>query len=145
MMSATTASRVELKMPGRPEFISVARLAVAAVAARMGFDYDDIEDLKVATGEALTNAIQDAQSRGVAAGEDIVVVCALGERELVIEVSDKGSGFDPDRRRQALEQDELQEGGLGLLLIEALCDKVEFETRPGGGTLVRMTKRLAGS
>jgi len=144
-MPTTTTSRVELKLPGRPEFISVARLAVAAVAARMGFDYDDIEDLKVATGEALTNAIQDAQSRGVAAGEDIVVICALCERELVIEVRDKGSGFDPERRRQMAEQDELQEGGLGLLLIEALCDKVEFETKPGSGTLVRMTKRLAGS
>jgi anti-sigma regulatory factor (Ser/Thr protein kinase) len=43
------------------------------------------------------------------------------------------------------EQDELQEGGLGLLLIEALCDKVEFETKPDSGTLVRMTKRLADS
>jgi len=141
-MSTMAASRIELKIPGRPEFISVARLAVAAVAARMGFDYDDIEDLKVATGEALTNAIQDAQTRGREGGEDILVMCSVEAQALVIEVCDQGSGFDPERRRCALEQEELPEGGLGLLLIEALCDEVRFETKPGSGTLVRMTKHL---
>jgi serine/threonine-protein kinase RsbW len=138
---APTRSRVELKIPGRAEFISVARLAVAAVATRMGFDYDDIEDLKVATGEALTNAIQDAQARKGGTADTITIRCTLESDALVIEVRDRGSGFDPERRR-ALEQGELQEGGLGLLLIESLCDAVEFETKPGSGTLVRMTKRL---
>lgn len=145
VMTTAIASRVELKIPSRAEFISVARLAVAAVAARMGFNYDDIEDLKVATGEALTNAIQHAETTGEATDKDIVVVCAMQSDALIIEVRDSGSGFDPELRRQALERDELQEGGLGLLLIESLMDKVDFKTKPGKGTLVRMTKRLAGS
>lgn len=144
MKTAIEPSRIELKLPGRPEFISVARLAVAAVATRMGFDYNDIEDLKVATGEALTNAIQDALARGITTAEPIVVVCTVESDALVIEVQDRGSGFDP-KCREALEQGELQEGGLGLLLIEALCDEVEFKTKPGSGTLVRMTKRLVRS
>jgi serine/threonine-protein kinase RsbW len=136
---------VELRIPSRAEFISVVRLAVAAVASRMGFNYDDIEDLKVATGEALTNAIQAAAGRAEATRKTIVVVCAIGADALTVEVRDSGSGFDPELRRQALERDELQEGGLGLLLIESLMDKVDFKTKPGKGTLVRMTKRLAGS
>ncbi|UCH34991.1 MAG: ATP-binding protein [Armatimonadota bacterium] len=140
-MSTTTASRIELKIPSRPEFISVARLAVSAVANRMGFDYDSIEDLKVATGEALTNAIQHAETCG-GGGHEIVVCCVIESQSLVIEVQDTGRGFDPEVRRQALEQDELQEGGLGLLLIESLMDEVVFKTKPGKGTLVRMTKRL---
>ena len=144
-MTSTATWRVELKIPGRPEFISVARLAVAAVATRMGFDFDDIEDLKVATGEAITNAIQDAQQRGAVGDDTIVVLCLVEPGALVVEVQDQGSGFDPERRRQELEREELQEGGMGLLLIEALCDQVEFKTGPGSGTLVRMTKRLASS
>jgi len=142
-MTTTAASRIELKIPSRPEFICVARLAVAAAASRMGFNYDDIEDLKVATGEALTNAIQHAQTEGREGDEDIVVMCTLGAEAMVIEVQDRGSGFDPGRRQQMLAQDELQEGGLGLLLIEALVDEVEFRTKPGTGTVVRMTKHLA--
>ena len=139
-MTTTTASRIELKIPSRPEFIVVARLTVAAVATRMGFDYDDIEDLKVATGEAVTNAIQHGQSAESA--ENIAIICHVEPHALVIEVRDTGSGFDPELRRQVLEEGELQEGGLGLLLIESLMDDVQFKIRPGRGTMVRMTKRL---
>src|SRR3989442_3707712 len=45
-------SRIDLKIPGRPDYVVVVRLTAAAVAGRMGLSYDDIEDLKVAVGEA---------------------------------------------------------------------------------------------
>src|SRR3989449_11781098 len=45
-------SRIDLKIPGRPDYGGVVRLTAAAVAGRMGLSYDDIEDLKVAGGEA---------------------------------------------------------------------------------------------
>src|SRR3989442_11753844 len=45
-------SRIDLKIPGRPEYVVVVRLTAAAVAGRMGLSYDDIEDLKVAVGGA---------------------------------------------------------------------------------------------
>src|SRR2546428_10669495 len=44
-------SRIDLKIPGRPDYVVVVRLTAAAVAGRMGLSYDDIEDLKVAVGE----------------------------------------------------------------------------------------------
>src|SRR3989441_9362566 len=50
-------SRIDLKIPGRPEYVVVVRLTAAAVAGRMGLSYDDIEDLKVAVGEACSAAI----------------------------------------------------------------------------------------
>src|SRR2546422_11026489 len=43
-------SRIDLKIPGRPDYVVVVRLTAAAVAGRMGLSYDDIEDLKVAGG-----------------------------------------------------------------------------------------------
>src|SRR2546422_5165542 len=43
-------SRIDLKIPGRPDYVVVVRLTAAAVAGRMGLSYDDIEDLKVAVG-----------------------------------------------------------------------------------------------
>src|SRR2546427_2971271 len=50
-------SRIDLKIPGRPEYVVVVRLTAAAVAGRMGLSYDDIEDLKVAVGEAGSPAV----------------------------------------------------------------------------------------
>src|SRR2546427_6329891 len=50
-------SRVDLKIPGRPDYVVVVRLTAAAVAGRMGLSYDDIEDLKVAVGGACSPAI----------------------------------------------------------------------------------------
>src|SRR2546422_8853594 len=43
-------SRIDLKIPGPPEYVVVVRLTAAAVAGRMGLSYDDFEDLKVAGG-----------------------------------------------------------------------------------------------
>src|SRR2546428_5654370 len=43
-------SRIDLKIPGRPDYVVVVRLTAAAVAGRMGLSFDDIEDLQVAGG-----------------------------------------------------------------------------------------------
>jgi serine/threonine-protein kinase RsbW len=42
---------VELSIPAKPELLSLARLAVAAVAARADFDLEEIEDLRLALDE----------------------------------------------------------------------------------------------
>ncbi|MFS8513265.1 MAG: anti-sigma B factor RsbW, partial [Planifilum fulgidum] len=46
---------IELTIPAKADFVGVVRLAVSGIASRMGFSYDDIEDLKVAVAEACTN------------------------------------------------------------------------------------------
>ena len=51
------AETVEVTIPPKPEFLSVARLTIAAVAARQLFTYDEIEDLKIAVSEACTALI----------------------------------------------------------------------------------------
>src|SRR3989449_10502201 len=55
--ASDAGTRIELKIPGRPDYVVVVRLTAAAVAGRMGLSYDDIEDLKVAVGEACSGAI----------------------------------------------------------------------------------------
>src|SRR5437899_10439858 len=55
--ASDAGTRIELKIPGRPDYVVVVRLTAAAVAGRMGLSYDDIEDLKVAVGEACSAAI----------------------------------------------------------------------------------------
>ena len=43
---------INLRLPAKPEYVSVIRLTTSAIANRVGFSIDDIEDLKVAVSEA---------------------------------------------------------------------------------------------
>jgi serine/threonine-protein kinase RsbW len=43
--------QVRLEFPARPEFLRLARLAAADLGSRAGFDYEEIEDLRIAVSE----------------------------------------------------------------------------------------------
>ena len=141
-MAACSGYHVEMCLPNRAEFVAVARLAVAAIASRMDFDVNAIEDIKVALGEAYTNAIEHGcpSSDGT---EMITLHCELATDALIITVHDPGDGFDPTTatRQHRHGTVTLTERGLGMLLIEALMDEVAFCSDPGIGTQVRMVKR----
>ena len=142
-MATCTGCHVELHLPNRPEFVAVARLMVSAIACRLAFDIDAIEDMKVAVAEACTNAIEHGCPE--TAGTQMVTVrCDVEEAGLVITVQDPGDGFDPTTatRQRRPGTAVLTERGLGMLLIESLMDEVDFTSIPGNGTQVRMVKRL---
>jgi len=142
-MDTSSGCHVELHLPNRPEFVAVARLAVSALACRMSYDIDAIEDIKVAVGEACTNAIEHGCPHEPGA-QVIVVCCDLKDEGLEITVKDPGEGFDPATatRQHSHGTAVLTERGLGMLLIESLMDEVQFDSMPGNGTQVRMLKRL---
>lgn len=83
---------VEIRLPAKPQYVSVARLTISGLANRLGFTYDDIEDLKIAASEAITNAVQHAYTED----EDgvIVIGCALYKDKMEIMVADHGKSFD---------------------------------------------------
>jgi serine/threonine-protein kinase RsbW len=56
--STRVAEVVRLSVPGSLEYVRVARLTAAAVAARVGFDIEEIEDLRVAVDELASVVIE---------------------------------------------------------------------------------------
>ncbi len=136
---------VEMRLPAKPEYVGVVRLSVSGIANRMGFSYEEIEDLKVAISEAMTNATTHAYD----ADEDGEVTIGFGvyPDRLEVMVADRGGSFDleevkkdtgPYRKNEKIE--DLREGGFGLFLIDALMDKVEINNNYG--VIVLMTKEL---
>lgn len=139
------AEVIELTLPARSEYVSIARLTVSGVANRMGFGYEEIEDIKLAVAEACTNVVEHAY--GEQGWEPFRILCRLYSDRLVIEVIDRGKGFGFDEKRDELKPiradidiDEVVEGGLGLYLIHSVMDEVRVTTEDG--VKVAMTKYL---
>ncbi len=138
---------VELEIPARPEFLSLARLLVTAAAAHDPlFPEDRLDDLRLSVSEACTNAIEAHTAAAVEEPADegadsIRIRCLLDTERVAVEVTDHGGGFDPgalaahppvtDPARLDFER------GLGIPLIRILTDEVEFRPSPQG-TMVRM-------
>ncbi len=129
---------VQLIIPCRAEYVGVARLAVLGVASRMPFSYDEVEDVRLAVGEACTHAVERA---GTGAAT-IRIVSTVALHALTIEVKDDVAEEDmaaPTEEAKLLEEAGVDQEGLGALLMEILVDEVKIETSPAG-TRVLLTK-----
>jgi serine/threonine-protein kinase RsbW len=137
---------VELEFPARAEFVALARLVVSAMATSDTELPDErIDDLKIAVSEACTNAIEAHDA--ISADERVTLRCRALDGILEVEIEDRGQGFDvaalPDHPPPT-DPDRLKlERGLGIPLIKALVDEVEFSSS-ASGTAVRMRVRDDG-
>nr|CAA9225096.1 Serine-protein kinase RsbW [uncultured Armatimonadetes bacterium] len=136
---------VTLTIPCAPEYVGTARLTILGVASRMGFSYDQVEDIRLAVGEACTNAIDRVARGGNGSGPGSITIRSHVETgRLTIEVEDHtGNGAAADGDAQARPVEEIDPQELGALLMEILVDEVAVEPLPEGGTLVRLTKYTA--
>jgi serine/threonine-protein kinase RsbW len=134
-----TATTVRLVIPAKPEYITLGRLALTGISRLRPLSEETLGDLKLALTEACTNSVRHAYADGDGAVE---ILYELHEDRLVIEVSDTGEGFTPPDDEPA-DPDELNEGGLGIAIIDSLADELEIGQRPGGGSRLRFVKVLS--
>lgn len=135
---------VRLTIPAKPDYVGVARLVVSGIANRMGFSYDDIEDVKLAVAEACTNSVDHAYIDNEG---EIVIQCSVFSDRLQVDVMDHGHSFDPrdvQERTGPLSVEPkinaLRERGLGIFLMKSLMDQVEI--KGDNGVIVTMTKYI---
>jgi serine/threonine-protein kinase RsbW len=134
------ASRtVRLRVPARPEYIALTRLALSGLAELARLSEEDVADLKLALTEAVSNSVRHAYPGG---DGFVSVAYDLSATALQIEVVDDGAGFDP-AVAEPVEGEELSEGGLGIAIIRTIADELEITSRPGErGSRLRLVKRL---
>lgn len=127
----TAAGDLWLAMPSRADNVALVRQAFGGLADAIGIDEPLLADVKTAVSEACNNVVIHAY--GGAEGPLLVGAQAAG-RELSVLVRDEGSGIRPT---PVTGEGSVQ--GVGLSLIQALTDRVEFGGGVGQGTEVRMT------
>ena len=131
---------VRLTIPARPEYITLGRLALTAIAGVRPLSDETLHDLKLALTEACTNSVKHAYGEN---GGSVDIVYELLSDRLAVEVGDAGTGFEPGGALgDAAAMGDLEEGGLGIAIIRALTDEVEIAEREGGGSRLRFVKLL---
>ncbi len=142
-----------LQVPAQPHSASRVRAFVRKKADAAGFSDDDIAEIEVAVGEAVTNAILYGQPRGGGGStsgsseteEDAIrVEVGLEAACFYIEVRDPGPGFDPDTVAEAGPENGDALGGRGLYLMRALMHHVAM-SRDEQGMRVRMERTVPGA
>ena len=125
--------RLAFSLAPAPASLAALRDRLGAWLEQVGAEPEEIHALKLASDEACANAI--AHSGTVS---EIEVCATVVGREVEIAVHDSGRWCDPPQ------VDAPEEGGRGLLLIEALSDRANVATGPEG-TTVRIWRVLAGA
>ena len=119
-----------------------ARAAVCAFAARLDPTLEELDDIRTAVSEAVTNAI----IHGYAQEEGAVCLKArLSGNLLTVSVEDHGVGMADIRQAMMPlypSRPDLERSGLGFTLMESFMDSVDVVSTPGSGTTVTMTKKL---
>ncbi|MCL6450125.1 MAG: anti-sigma F factor [Acetobacteraceae bacterium] len=128
-----------LVLPALPENVALARVALAAFAAQIDFTLGEIEEIKVAVSEAVSNAVLHAYPGGPG---EVRVEGRLYPDRLEVVVEDSGQGMeDVGRARRAGFSSQPERLGLGFTFMESFMDGLEVESAVGRGTTVRMVKR----
>ena len=120
----TGADEVRLAVPARPEYLRLARVTAAGLASRLGFSYDEVEDLRLAIDE-LCFGLTGSHGRD---GTVSIRYILDGDR-LVVEGAGNFSSAETVHHSE-----------LSNVILTALVDEHQLENTPAGPRF-RMVKR----
>ncbi len=135
---------MELIMESRSENEEFARVVAAVFASRLDPTLEELDDIKTAVSEAVTNAV----IHGYRGQEGKIYLSATAwEKEQLLSVTVRDEGVGIRDVEQAMEPmfttcPEDGRSGMGFSFMEAFMDRVEVVSAPGKGTSVTMKKKI---
>jgi serine/threonine-protein kinase RsbW len=122
-------STVRLLLESRPQTLTIVRGMLGGVAELLSIDPELLDDLKTSVSEACNNVVLHAYG-----GEPgpMEVGLFVTDNRFSVRVVDEGVGMPAPPPAGDVSQ------GIGLSVIRALTEDVQFSSAPGGGTEVRM-------
>ena len=142
-MRTKADNEVTLEFPSQSRNESFARSVAACFAAQMDPTLNELEDVKTAVSEAVTNAIVHGYLDAI--GPVMLKLRVLPGNVLELVVKDRGRGIpDVEKARQPMYTTGGEErSGMGFTIMESFMDQLAVRSTVGKGTTVVMRKKLA--
>ena len=142
-MEREKRTEMRLEMDSLSENEEFARVVVAVFLSRLNPTLEELDDVKTAVSEAVTNAV----IHGYQNGEGTIEICARAQADGLFTVTVKDTGIGIADIKKAMEPmfttaPEGERSGMGFSFMEAFMDQVSVESEPGKGTTVRMTRQI---
>ena len=134
--------KMKMEFDAVSENEAFARVCVAAFVARLDPTLDEINDVKTAVSEAVTNSIIHGYDEK---GGLIEVMVSINENEAMISIRDYGKGIEDVAQAMMpmyTTGEDKERSGMGFTFMEVFMNTVEVLSEPGVGTTVVMTKRF---
>lgn len=133
---------IKLVIPSRSQNESFARVAVGAFVARLDPTLEELNDIKTAVSEAVTNCIVHAYRDTIGL---IYITVSTDGNTVFIKIRDRGCGIpDVGKAREPLFTTGGEErAGLGFAVMESFTDSLKVRSTVGKGTTVTMQKKIS--
>lgn len=127
---------LKFSIPGKPEYLRIAKLAVGSAAGTANFNIQAIEDIQIAVGEACKNIT----CHGFDGFSNFYEVeCLIEDEKMTVSVFDKSCEHGLEKHKKPC-LDCPNEGNLGIYIIKSLMDDVEIVKAEDGNNSIRMVK-----
>lgn len=135
------SNQISLTFSSIPENVSIARLLIASLGGQLDLSLNDIEELKVAVSEAVSNAIihgyQNVQDNIVHLDMEI------DNHTLIVVVRDEGCGIsNVEQAMQPAYSSDPERMGLGFVFMQSFMDELQVDSKLEVGTTVTMKKHF---
>lgn len=142
-MKTKANNEVTLAFPSRSSNEGFARAAVSCFAAQMDPTLNELEDIKTAVSEAVTNCIVHAYPNEL--GKIRMKLRLFEDNTLEVVVQDWGVGIaDVAQARTPLFTTGNEErSGMGFTIMESFMDALKVKSAPGKGTTVTLRRRIS--
>lgn len=135
-----TENYFKISFPSKSVNEGFARMAISAFCMQLDPTVEQLNDIKTAVSEAVTNAVVHGYPDKLGI---IYITASIKNDTISISVKDKGIGI-PDielAMQPMFTTDPASErAGLGFAVMQAFMDKVKVKSNSGKGTKVVMTK-----
>ena len=138
-----TCSEVVLSIESQVTNIDLVKAALDETLTNLELDEEQEQWLELAVREAVANAI--IHGNGEDKDKRVTVKVRCDEDELLVEIADEGSGFDPDKLPDPSKPENLlRPNGRGIFYMKKCMDSIDYDFQPTG-TVVTMRKQLVAS
>ncbi|MGI8939976.1 MAG: ATP-binding protein [Iamia sp.] len=122
-----SGDQIVLTLPAGPEFVRVARLTSAGLAMRAGMGYDEVEDLRIAVGEACSLLIGSGSRPGT-----LTLTFTLQPGAIGVEIAGSLEGDPPSDDEDTDLSDQILAAVVDEHRVDLGADRVAVTKRHGG-------------